>query len=249
MENWKQITDARVVDTSIIYMISDLGRILVIKNGAAVFKLGFLEKNGYLSVVFGHDDKRNIHRLVGEYFCERPEGTECINHLDGNKQNNKAPNLKWVTYAENNQHAFETGLRDTYGEKHWKSVSKDLVYKVYQLKKEGKKAYEIRDLIPELSYGALKGIYNGKNWRHEYTTYFGEKFKKTGRGGSISWNAIPEEKVLEIYRLKKEGKRIFQIATQLELGFHTVKHIFHGKNWKHLYKQHFDCPAITDISV
>jgi hypothetical protein len=34
-----------------------------------------------------------------------------INHLDGDKFNNRPFNLEWVTYSENSDHAFETGLR------------------------------------------------------------------------------------------------------------------------------------------
>lgn len=234
MENWKQITDAPTDN----YYISDLGRVKVIRKGSETIKTGFHQSNGYLAVVFGHSDRRNVHRLVGEYWCDRPEGTECLNHLDGNKQNNRADNLKWVTYAENNQHAFDTGLQNGFSENHWKSIPKKTVLRIYKLKKEGKRVGQIAEII-DLNYGTLKGIYSGKNWKYEYEKFFGEKYKKTGRGGKLSWNAIPEATVLKIYSMKKGGKRIFEIADALDLKFHTVKAIYHGINWKELYKQHF----------
>lgn len=49
-----------------------------------------------------------IHRLVAQVFIgERP--TECeVNHIDENKANNRADNLKYVTHTENVRHG--TGI-------------------------------------------------------------------------------------------------------------------------------------------
>jgi hypothetical protein len=233
MENWKQILGLDVVDDLLIHLISDRGRVLTINNGKATFRLGYNDVNGYLSLTFGHKDRRSIHRLVGEYFLAPKEGAPCINHKDGDKHNNRVENLEWVTYAENNQHAYDTGLNPGNSK-----LTKEQVFEVYKLKKEGKRLREISKLV-DINYSALKDIYSGKNWKFEYEKFFGEGYKKTGRGGKASWNSIPEEKVLIVYARKKERKRIFEIAKELGLGFHTVKHIFHGKNWKHLYKEHF----------
>lgn len=50
------------------------------------------------------------HRLVAMAFVPNPLGLPCINHIDGNKRNNAADNLEWVTFAENTAHAIRTGL-------------------------------------------------------------------------------------------------------------------------------------------
>lgn len=52
-----------------------------------------------------------IHRLVALAFVEPVEGKEKVNHKDGNKLNNLADNLEWATSGENNQHAYDTGLK------------------------------------------------------------------------------------------------------------------------------------------
>jgi len=49
--------------------------------------------------------KRPIHRLVALTYIKNPLNRPCINHKDGNKQNNNINNLEWVTYSENEKHS------------------------------------------------------------------------------------------------------------------------------------------------
>ena len=68
--------------------------------------------DGYLSV--GIDGSRNyVHRLVAKYFIPNPNNLPCVNHKDGNKQNNRVDNLEWCTHSENTLHSFRTGLQKT----------------------------------------------------------------------------------------------------------------------------------------
>lgn len=52
-----------------------------------------------------------VHRLVADVFCPGDHTGLQVNHKDGNKTNNCANNLEWVTQSENNYHAYRTGLR------------------------------------------------------------------------------------------------------------------------------------------
>lgn len=67
------------------------------------------DKYGYECVTVAN---KNIfvHRLVAEAFVKNEEGKDCINHKNGIKTDNRIENLEWVTKAENNRHAFRTGL-------------------------------------------------------------------------------------------------------------------------------------------
>lgn len=58
----------------------------------------------------GKTKKYRIHRLVGELFIPNPMNKPQINHIDGNKQNNRIDNLEWCNNSENMQHAVKMGL-------------------------------------------------------------------------------------------------------------------------------------------
>lgn len=62
-----------------------------------------------------------VARLVAMTFVPNLYCKPCVNHIDGNTFNNRPNNLEWCTYAENNEHAFRTGLHKQ--NKHVKLVS------------------------------------------------------------------------------------------------------------------------------
>jgi hypothetical protein len=70
---------------------------------------------GYLSIGIHYLGKCyksvKIHRLVAETFIPNPENKPQINHIDGNKQNNRIDNLEWCTNSENQIHACKLGLK------------------------------------------------------------------------------------------------------------------------------------------
>lgn len=62
--------------------------------------------------VKGKSIKIYIHQIVAElYLDEKPSKEHQINHIDGDRFNNKASNLEWVSLQENLEHAAATGLR------------------------------------------------------------------------------------------------------------------------------------------
>ena len=71
---------------------------------------------GYMQtsrIVDGKTISFRIHRLVALAFLEKPLFKEqnIVDHIDGNKLNNAAENLRWCTYEENARNASEKNSR------------------------------------------------------------------------------------------------------------------------------------------
>ena len=75
-----------------VYEVSNLGRVRL--NGEIVEPY---MKDGYLAIAHFA-----IHRAVAELFIPNPENKPFVDHINTIKQDNRACNLRWVTYKENN---------------------------------------------------------------------------------------------------------------------------------------------------
>lgn len=72
-----------------------------------------LDTSGYPSVCLAKNKinkTHNVHRLVAKAFIENIDNKKCVNHINGNKEDNNVLNLEWVTYKENQIHAFDNKL-------------------------------------------------------------------------------------------------------------------------------------------
>ena len=117
MEIWKEIEGTN-------YKVSNYGRVKTnertvccgdrIKNHIKEHILYSRKHCGYIGVCLRINGKtvfRNIHRLVAIAFVPNPNNYRCVNHIDGNKENNHSTNLEWCNHSQNIRHAYKNGLR------------------------------------------------------------------------------------------------------------------------------------------
>lgn len=92
------------------YVVSNTGRIRRIgsdKDKAPKTKERYDQVDLYKD---GKRTTKRVHILVAEAFVPNPDNKPEVNHKDGNKRNNNADNLEWVSHKENCEHAWKTGL-------------------------------------------------------------------------------------------------------------------------------------------
>lgn len=68
---------------------------------------------GYDQITLWRDGEAHtllIHRLVAEAFLGAAQDGMTVNHINGDKRDNRPENLEWVTLKENVRHAFRMGL-------------------------------------------------------------------------------------------------------------------------------------------
>lgn len=122
MERWKDIPGWEG-----LYQISDKGRLKSFKADPRGRVLSTKNQTGwYLNVVLCAKGRSflsaKVHKLVAKAFVPNPENKPQVNHKDGNKQNNSADNLEWVTPEENIRHAVKLSRDFLNGMIQWNRV-------------------------------------------------------------------------------------------------------------------------------
>lgn len=88
--------------------MSDQGRIRNTASGHVLRPR--LDRYGYPKFSYCDEQKKHIyktvHRAVAEAWIPKVDGADQVNHIDGNKQNNRKTNLEWSTPTENVEHSY-----------------------------------------------------------------------------------------------------------------------------------------------
>lgn len=98
------------------YEVSNLGRVRSVEHviihdgtygGKRIVRSHILKPNyssgPYARVSLGFfSGRKRVHRIVAEAFVPNPEHKGCVDHINGDKHDNRASNLRWCTHYENN---------------------------------------------------------------------------------------------------------------------------------------------------
>lgn len=59
---------------------------------------------GYYTI-WTFDGQKDVHRIVAEAFIPNPEHLQIVDHINGNRQDNRVENLRWCTQKTNTNNA------------------------------------------------------------------------------------------------------------------------------------------------
>lgn len=122
MEIWKDVKDYEG-----LYQVSNLGRIKSIpRNGTIKLEKILkpsLSKDGYYKVSLNKNGKQTsfrLHRIVAIAFLENRENKPQVDHINTDRLDNRADNLRWCTFKENVNNPITLSKR--FGKKHSKET-------------------------------------------------------------------------------------------------------------------------------
>jgi len=110
MEIWRPITG-----TKGFIEVSNEGRVRSLLRGSPRVLKTQIDNKGYRRIRVTIEREKmsyKLHREIAKAFIPNPANLPQVNHKDGNKDNNAASNLEWVTNKDNAHHAIEHGLWD-----------------------------------------------------------------------------------------------------------------------------------------
>jgi hypothetical protein len=144
------------------YQVSNLGRIYS-KNKRACIKVKRLAGRGYYQIRLYKDGKyfyKNLHRIIAETFIPNPNNYRTVNHINGNKLDNRVSNLEWADDCRQQHHACLLGLKPT---TKYILTEKDII-DVYEMYSKGTSVKEIAELYDTRSHQIYKLV---KGQRHQ----------------------------------------------------------------------------------
>lgn len=229
-EVWRLVenTDKGVKDNR--YYISNYGQIYSISNREQPRMLiPTVMDNGYSRYILKAKDKESVnylaHRLEMEIFNPIGNSSEMqVNHIDGNKQNNRIDNLEWVTCQQNIRHAFDMGLNyHPRGEDNPNAViTNDQAEQACRLIiSQQYTNSEIANIIG-CKIDSIWRLYSGTEWVYYYNKYELWKYKREQRLG------LSDEELHELCKYMENHKTEYKTFSSLYKA--AIKAI--GKEWR-----------------
>lgn len=244
-EIWSAISGFEgIYEVSNMGQVRSLDRMIRSRWGTPRHKQGGIRKSrvgktGYRYMILykdGANETRKIHRLVASAFCRRPSGCDYVNHKDGDKLNNHAENLEWVTASQNAAHAIELGLYvPTKGED--KSPSGLRNKDIDAIRRRILEMEPIQSIANDfnISRSVVMGIKTCRSWGDVGCPHLSKKCRDSSfRGANHPKRKLSDDQVFEIIDLLGSGLSMRKIASRYGVHETSIGSINSGRAYSRI---------------
>ena len=192
-------------------------------------------RSKYLAFRACHKNKATtefVHVAVADSWIPNPNNHSQVNHKDGNKINNDVTNLEWVSPAQNQWHAHETGLKSSGEDLYNSNCSNDQVHIICQLLEDGWTVKDISNRM-EVNKDTVRKIRDGScyfsirvlyNIDHTYRADFSES--------TVRW-------VCNQILKGRSDTQVSKLSTNSSLKTIDVKRIRHKIRYRNISDEYF----------
>lgn len=177
-----------------------------------------------------------LHRIIASVFLNQPFYNDFeVNHINGDRLDNRACNLEYVTRKENMSHAFKTGLNSNSGVKNGRAlISPETAVEIYNKLFEGKGNKELSEIY-RVSTSAISSIKRKKIWREHLQELPDIPIKPKA-------NKLTDEIVVSICEDILQGftpLKIIKRYPNYNLKVHQIEDIKRCKGYRHITEKYF----------
>jgi hypothetical protein len=175
-EQWKDIDGYEG-----LYQVSNMGRVASydrIRSDGVMYK-GCIKNltpsvKGYLCTsLYDYNGERKtflVARLIALTFIPNPDNKPQVNHINGDKFDNRVENLEWCNNSENQIHAYSIGLNFFPGEvgelNRNSKLTEDDVKKIKELLSYKDLTHKEISEIFGVDQSTVSNINTGRTWKH-----------------------------------------------------------------------------------
>lgn len=208
------------------YILYKDGRVKNIETNK--FVRSWINMHGRREICLSHKGKkyfRRLARLLAETFIPNPNNLPEVDHINGDRLDDRLENLEWVTSEENLKRAKDLGIQSRFGEDSPVSIlTEEQVKEICRRLERGESGKIIAGDF-NISRTNISDIKNGHIWTNISKDY--NLLRK-------SRNTLTEDDVVDIWLKLQEGMNSVAIAKIYNVNPDTIGKIKRRERWTHI---------------
>lgn len=165
------------------YFATKNGDIYSLKENGSFHKMATKSRTGYAAICFrdGKPEREYVHRIIAKMFVDNPLNKPEVDHIDTNRSNNSASNLRWVDRKENSNNPISI---EKYARSNREKARARFLFSDDVIPVDLNPMDNLEELLKSLSVGSIYRI-SHDYYKHMSITSKCSKMKKEGYGFKV----------------------------------------------------------------